>query len=489
MKFKSVELGDHLQQEVTSLATLWRLTRKDGQIFRFTDHDQNIQLPSGGTGGSETVWDNFSSPVEIHDDGLTYYLPAPPPDDSLAQTADSDAEFSTGKHFYEVTKNNYIDGTSYDVSVVGIAKPGWTSGVGGLTGINGLFGAALVVYKEDGTPESISVTDETFPATIGIGFDGDANTVTFWVNGVFCATVPTTSGQPYRPWFGGFRSASFNINETEISTNFGSNPFTYPIAGWEDIIWSGSTGPGVPETFLAGTGYTRSAIQNSSDMSADNLNIEGLLSVFEDESLKPEEIRAGLFDQAKVEIMIVNWADPSMGVLKMRRGTTGELLITPDGTFKGELRGLVQQLSQNIGEIYQLECRADLGDSRCALNLTPFTTSAVIATVTNRKNFTVTYTDPQVIALWFNGGRASFTSGANSGRSVEIKGWDLSTSAVTLFLGAPFLPATGDTVNLIPGCDKRKATCQDRFNNYINFRGEPFIPGTDAMLGYPNATG
>lgn len=38
----------HIQQEVTTLATCWRLTRRDGVIFRFTDHDRDLTI-SGDT--------------------------------------------------------------------------------------------------------------------------------------------------------------------------------------------------------------------------------------------------------------------------------------------------------------------------------------------------------------------------------------------------------------------------------------------------------
>ena len=37
------------------------------------------------------------------------------------------------------------------------------------------------------------------------------------------------------------------------------------------------------------------------------------------------------------------------------------------------------------------------------------------------------------------------------------------------------------------GCDKRLATCIDRFANVLNFRGEPYVPGQDALTHYPDA--
>jgi len=44
MKAAGAALAAHLGQEVTSLATLWRVTRKDGQQYFFTDHDADLAV-------------------------------------------------------------------------------------------------------------------------------------------------------------------------------------------------------------------------------------------------------------------------------------------------------------------------------------------------------------------------------------------------------------------------------------------------------------
>ncbi|MBX6323306.1 MAG: DUF2163 domain-containing protein, partial [Rhodospirillaceae bacterium] len=35
-------LAAHLTQEVTTLATCWRIARRDGTVLGFTDHDQDL---------------------------------------------------------------------------------------------------------------------------------------------------------------------------------------------------------------------------------------------------------------------------------------------------------------------------------------------------------------------------------------------------------------------------------------------------------------
>lgn len=53
---------------------------------------------------------------------------------------------------------------------------------------------------------------------------------------------------------------------------------------------------------------------------------------------------------------------------------------------------------------------------------------------------------------------------------------------------APAYPAAvGTRVLLTEGCDKQMATCSARFGNAINFRGEPYLPGSDLLTRYPGA--
>ena len=42
----------------------------------------------------------------------------------------------------------------------------------------------------------------------------------------------------------------------------------------------------------------------------------------------------------------------------------------------------------------------------------------------------------------------------------------------------------GDIFVVTAGCDKRFATCRDRFANTVNFRGFPHIPGNDFLVRY-----
>jgi len=42
--------------------------------------------------------------------------------------------------------------------------------------------------------------------------------------------------------------------------------------------------------------------------------------------------------------------------------------------------------------------------------------------------------------------------------------------------------ATGCDYSVVVGCDKKRTTCRDKFSNVINFRGEPWLRGNDALI-------
>ncbi|GAA0650966.1 hypothetical protein GCM10009424_29930 [Sphingomonas ursincola] len=476
--------------------------------------------------------------------------------------------------------------------------------------------------------------------------------------------------------------------------------------------------------YKASSGYSRTAIANDAGLSVDNLDVEG---VFDSEAIAEEELRAGLFDQAEVRIFLVNWADPAMGALRMRRGWFGEVVLTEQGIFRTELRGMTQALQQRIGELYSPECRADLGDHRCKVPVNPpeiarstayivgdvvrvrtasgyvsetetialsvvnpgaeagntngwtitdggftvrssdpipytgsyyfyggpsnalarmhqdlvipialhesvdaagirveakwrqrtyasnndpgavdfiflddmgavlstsagplaaptswtlrshiavvpantrfirlrlrsertagsnndgyfddiscdllvdqetqtltsaayenrvyrcvtagttaseppsfdtnvgeqtadggavfeaeeaWSRSGIVTAVTDRAVFNATLDEPRAVDGWFAGGVLTWETGANAGRSIEVKGWTQGSGRIELFLPMGYGIEPGDAFRVHPGCDKRLDTCIDRFANVLNFRGEPYVPGQDAMMSYPDA--
>ncbi len=239
------------------------------------------------------------------------------------------------------------------------------------------------------------------------------------------------------------------------------------------------------QTYSAATGYTRSAIQTSDALNVDNLDLEG---AFDAAGITEADLRAGLWDYATVEIFQVNWADLTLGTLKLRKGTLGQIKAGRYA-FNTELRGLTQHLQQSAGRLYGPMCDADLGDSRCGVHLTgspssPYVVTGAVTSVTSARVFADT--SRTEAAGYFDFGLITWVTGLNAGLSMEVKTFTQGSPLpgdIALQLPMPYAVAIGDTYSMSAGCDKKKATCISKFNNLANFRGFPDVPGSDLVMG------
>ena len=245
-----------------------------------------------------------------------------------------------------------------------------------------------------------------------------------------------------------------------------------------DLIFGGVT-------YKAATGFTASEIQSQLGLAVDNLTAIGALSAA---AITEDDLQAGLYDNAGIEIWRVNWADASQRVL-MRKGNLGE--ITRGRTaFQAEMRGLAQKLNETNGRSFMRICDADLGDARCGVDLSDpafHGIGAVAGVLTARRVFTASGLSG-FASGWFTGGKVIFSSGANAGHAMEIKAHGKAGSVVTVELWEPLAAdiLAGDGFAIQAGCDKTTASCTAKFNNIANFRGFPFMPGNDAVIAYPN---
>ncbi|RDJ22989.1 DUF2163 domain-containing protein [Bosea caraganae] len=196
--------------------------------------------------------------------------------------------------------------------------------------------------------------------------------------------------------------------------------------------------------------------------------------------LNEADLARGLYDDARVAIWLVNWADIAQRVL-LETGFVGEIRRS-DLAFTAEVRGLAKAFDDERGRLYMRSCSADLGDIRCGVALGTF--NAVVASTDGRIGLTA----PSLAGHGdghFTGGRLIFTSGANLGFASEVKSHADAggVGAIQLWQAPPGSIAPGDAFSLTPGCDKSFAICQAKFANGINFRGFPHIPGNDFVIG------
>lgn len=225
------------------------------------------------------------------------------------------------------------------------------------------------------------------------------------------------------------------------------------------------------------SGFTPTSVAESNRFNVDNLDVAGVLS---DSAITEADLAAGRYDLAEVEIFMIDWADPAGGRIWLRKGWIGEVTVR-DGAFVAEVRGLMAPLQYAALTHYSPECRADLGDARCKVDLSAFMVETTVVSVTDNRIFTSNV--PGVADGWFDYGVLRWLSGANAGLRAEVKGQ--TSDVIELRDAMTSGIAAGDLFRLSAGCDKRFATCKAKFANAVNFRGEPHVPGTDAVLDYP----
>lgn len=230
-------------------------------------------------------------------------------------------------------------------------------------------------------------------------------------------------------------------------------------------------------TFRAATGFAASAVESRMGLSVGDQAVAGLLS---DEGIDAGELEAGLYDGARVETWMVNWADVSERVL-MSAGEIGEVRRGRHA-FEAEIRSVSAKLNVAVGRTYQPVCDAVLGDARCGVEVSAFQAEGTVGSSVDGRVLAVSRLEPFADG-WFEHGVLTWTSGANEGLRAEVRG--SGPDEIVLWRAAARAVAPGDAFTVTAGCDKRIGTCGAKFSNVVNFRGCPHMPGNDWIAAYP----
>jgi len=237
-------------------------------------------------------------------------------------------------------------------------------------------------------------------------------------------------------------------------------------------------------TYEPETGFAASELRANMDLSVDAQEAQGALR---SDRITETDILDGRWDNAAIEVWRVNWAAPEQRVL-MRRGNIGQVR-RGKAAFVAEIRSLAHVLNQPVGRTYQYYCDAELGDTRCTVDLEnpAFRGQGTIGAITADRAFDATGL-AGFASGWFELGYLEWTSGANTGRRAEIARHSLAGGIVGIELAEmPVRPLElGASFIVRAGCDKQVETCKAKFGNVLNFRGFPHMPGDDAVVRYPN---
>ncbi len=240
--------------------------------------------------------------------------------------------------------------------------------------------------------------------------------------------------------------------------------------------------------FRPDSGLSAAAVVQGAGLSVDNTEATGILS---HDAITETDLMAGRWDGAEVRLWEVDWTRTADRRL-MFRGHLGE--ISRNGAaFRAELRGLSEPLNRVQGRVFHPRCSADLGDRACGMDLARpgYRAEGQVVAGDEGQRFRLGGLAGHESG-WFERGILEVLDGPAKGLSGMVKN-DLPLAGglrdVELWSALGIMPAAGDRIRLVAGCDKRAQTCRLKFANFLNFRGFPHLPSEDWLLAPHLATG
>jgi uncharacterized phage protein (TIGR02218 family) len=233
-------------------------------------------------------------------------------------------------------------------------------------------------------------------------------------------------------------------------------------------------------------GIDASAFVSTNNFAVDNMEATVLP---DDSTLTESDLLAGLWDHAEFLLFEVNYKSPASGINKLKRGTTGEAKLKKSA-WTIEFRSLKQSLQQQVGRVTMKTCSYRLGDEGCKVPLfgspSVWSFTYVVTTVTSRHSITASAASAMA-SDFFGNGYVEFLDGPNAGYQAKVQ--DFAAGVFSLALPLPFTVSPGDAFIAVAGCRLRLIEdCKTKFDNVLNFGGEPHITGPDLLTANPPGT-
>lgn len=228
--------------------------------------------------------------------------------------------------------------------------------------------------------------------------------------------------------------------------------------------------------FSAGATITPQAIRSSLNGEQDDAALSGAV---DSEAIEEKALRAGRWDGARMRLSMTDWETDQAETRFIDEGAFGR--IEQRGrAFETEFRSPFAELDRPACPRTSPLCRAKFGDRQCRVDLAGRRHQARIV---DAKGDRVVLDRDFGAEVAF--GTLRWIDGERRGQRLIIL--TVEDGALRLRDVPDVEPAIGDRVEILEGCDKRVATCRDRFANGRNFRGEPHLPGSDLLTRYPGS--
>lgn len=246
------------------------------------------------------------------------------------------------------------------------------------------------------------------------------------------------------------------------------------------------------DTYDSDLSFSASQMEGKSGLAIDNGELTLPLATG---GITKADVLAGLFYKAGLDVFWVNWADTAMGVMYEARGWLLGRAIIKEHRVVFEVRSLAAFLNAPIVDVveptcpyvfglddgYRSHCPADLDDHKVTGTVTAVDVSYPTEKFDDSSRTEATNE--------FQFGKLTWTSGNNSGYSMEVQGYNGSTKRIDLLFGMPYEIEVGDAYEMWYGCNKSYDRCialgaavgQDYEDD---FGGEPKVPSQDKALQY-----
>jgi uncharacterized phage protein (TIGR02218 family) len=251
---------------------------------------------------------------------------------------------------------------------------------------------------------------------------------------------------------------------------------------------------GTAETFTPVGALQSSAHERQAGFQESNFDAVGAIT---DDQITDEDLRAGLYNDAQVEEILVDWRAPWAGSFSREKWWIGS--VSYDGEkWRGQLTSLKPWLRRKVGRVFGRTCGWNLGEFNattgfgCHYSLTANREAFVVQSVTIPRLKIVTdlaaAVDPT--GELFNNGFVEWIApakmvGVRTPVKIQTNGANIS---VEFFLKTPLEVAPTTWAGwLNPGCNKLLPTCVLRGQFPARFGGFNMIVGTDKSVETPDA--
>lgn len=218
-------------------------------------------------------------------------------------------------------------------------------------------------------------------------------------------------------------------------------------------------------------------IKNNSDVSSDNCSISNIIS---SDLISANDILSGKYDGANIEVFIIDLSNINNGKISLLNGKISDIEYK-ENLFTAKVKGLKDEIDKTIGEIYSPLCRTKFCDKRCKLETSSYKFFGSVKNLIDSKTFSCD--DISILEKtdgYFEYGVIEFLSGKNFGQKMEVR--QFMSGVFMMADELPYNIEIGSNFSVIAGCDKQFKTCCNKFNNAINFRGEPHLPGAELLF-------